>query len=207
MTTHTLEESPPSSIAPVVAMLDVCGSILLRLIVLILKTTWGLLSKESTPAACLLQLEGTLMSVLGYIVMATTVSCERYSCDRLSTVKYALLVDSAVVAIHIPAFITGAPNVTSFQRVNATTNFTLNCTSTNSPATNVTWLRNGNILQTNGGKNQFYQTVTSRQKSIYQNVLVVDDNIENVIGNYTCNVTNKLGNSNSTLTIRGKMAC
>jgi len=110
-----------------------------------------------------------------------------------------------VVAIHIPAIITGAPSVTSFQRANSTTNFTLNCTSTKSPATNVTWLRNGNTLQANTVKNRFYQTVTSRRSSTYQNILIVDDDIENVIGNYTCNVTNKFGNSNSTLTIRGKI--
>ena len=107
--------------------------------------------------------------------------------------------------MHIASFITDAPNVTSFQRANSTTNFTLNCTSTNSPATNVTWLRNGNTLQANETKNRFYQTVTSRQNSTYQNTLVVDDVIENVIGNYTCNVTNRFGNSNSTLTIRGKL--
>ena len=107
--------------------------------------------------------------------------------------------------VHCFFHITDAPNVTSFQRANSTTNFTLNCTSTNSPATNVTWLRNGNTLQANEAKNRFYQSVTSRQNSTYQNTLVVDDVIENVIGNYTCNVTNRFGNSNSTLTIRGKL--
>ena len=105
----------------------------------------------------------------------------------------------------IPSIITGAPNVTSFQRANSTTNFTLNCTSTNSPATNVTWLKSGSTLLANGVKNRFYQTVTSRRSSTYQNILVVDDDIEDIIGNYTCNVTNRFGNSNSTLTIRGKM--
>jgi len=115
------------------------------------------------------------------------------------------IIVSTLIAVRVPAFITAAPSVTSFQRVNSTTNFTLNCISTNSPATNVAWFKNGNILQAKGVKNRFYQTVTSRRSSTYQNTLVVDDDIENIIGNYTCRVANKFGNSNSILTIRGKL--
>ena len=56
------------------AMLGACISILRNTIVLILKTPWALQSKESTLVACLIQLEGTLMLVLGYIVKAIVVS-------------------------------------------------------------------------------------------------------------------------------------
>jgi len=100
---------------------------------------------------------------------------------------------------------TAAPTITSFLHGRSATRFTLSCTSTNSPATDVSWTRDGYTLRIDGEKQQFYQTVTSRRSSTYQNTLVVDDDIENVIGNYTCNVTNKFGNSNSTLIIRGKL--
>ena len=33
----------------------------------------------------------------------------------------------------------------------------------------------------------------------------MDDDIENVIGDYTCSVTNEFGNSSSELTVRGRM--
>jgi len=70
----TLGESELTVITSLIAMLAVCISLWQNNIILILKTPWGLLSKESTPVACLIQLEGTLMSVLGYIVKAIVVS-------------------------------------------------------------------------------------------------------------------------------------
>ena len=97
-----------------------------------------------------------------------------------------------------------APRVTSLQRTNSTTNLTLTCTSTFSPATNVTWMKDGDVLNIDGVKYKTYQTVTNRQNSTYKNILVVDDVIENITGTYTCNVTNRLGNSSNILTVRGK---
>ena len=100
---------------------------------------------------------------------------------------------------------TVAPTITSFQRVWSTTHFTLTCTSTNSPATDVTWMRDGATLPIDGVTNQFYQTVTSRWRSTYQNMLIVDDTIENFIGKYSCRVANKFGSYWRGLTVRGKL--
>jgi len=47
--------------------------------------------------------------------------------------------------------------------------------------------------------------VTSRRSSTYQNTLVLDDSIENILGIYACSVTNKFGNSKKNLTVRGKI--
>ena len=60
-------------------ILDACISILTNVIVLVLKTPWTVLNKGSTPVACLMQLEGILMSMLGYIVKAIMVSQTRPS--------------------------------------------------------------------------------------------------------------------------------
>ena len=95
---------------------------------------------------------------------------------------------------------TAAPTITSFQRVRSATHFTLTCTSTNSPATDVTWMRDGYILPIDGVMNQFYQTVTSRRSSTYHNTLVVDDTTDNITGNYTCRVNNAFGSYNNHLT-------
>ena len=97
-----------------------------------------------------------------------------------------------------------APSVTSLQRTSSTTNLALTCTSTYSPATNVTWMRDGDTLDIDGVKYKTYQTVTDRQNSTYQNTLVVDDDIENITGTYTCNVTNRFGGSSNILTVSGK---
>ena len=69
----TLDSSVCNVMILQAVMLDVCTYLCTKLIVL-LKITWALVRKESIPATCLIQLEGTLMSVLGYTVMATPVS-------------------------------------------------------------------------------------------------------------------------------------
>ena len=96
-----------------------------------------------------------------------------------------------------------APRVTSLYHTSSTTNLTLTltCTSTNSPATTVTWMKDGDTLDIDGVKYKTYQTVTDRRSSTYENTLVVDDVIENIPGNYTCRVTNRLGSSSRVLTV------
>ena len=64
-------------------------------------------------------------------------------------------------------------------------------------------MKDGDTLDIDGVKYKTYQTVTDRRSSTYQNVLVVDDDIENITGNYTYKVTNKFGSSIRDLTVRG----
>ena len=82
MTPITLAESVLHVIALQAVMLGVCTSVY---IVLLLKEP---VSKESIPVACLIQQEGTLMSMLGYIVMATQVSCSYCACTSRSSADH-----------------------------------------------------------------------------------------------------------------------
>ena len=101
---------------------------------------------------------------------------------------------------------TAAPRVTSLYRTSSTTNLTLTCTSTSSPATTVTWMKDDDTLDIDGEKYKTYQTVTNRRSSTYQNSLVVDDDIENITGiYYTCRVTNRFGSSSDYLFVRGTL--
>ena len=65
-------------------------------------------------------------------------------------------------------------------------------------------MKDGDTLATDGVKYKTYQTMTDRRTSTYQNTLVVDDDIENIIGTYTCQVANRLGSSSRILTFRGR---
>ena len=72
-------------------------------------------------------------------------------------------------------------------------NRTLTCVSTVSPATTVSWMKDGQPLTTDGSS--YYtltQTVTDRNTSTYSNVLTVS-NGTGVAGTYNCTVTNDLG--------------
>ena len=76
------------------AMLGVCISTYLD--ATIFKITQVLMTKESIPVACRIQQEGTLMSVLGYIVMTILVS---YSCfNRCCSLSSSGLISVACTA-------------------------------------------------------------------------------------------------------------
>ena len=81
---------------------------------------------------------------------------------------------------------------------------TLTCVSTGSPATVVSWLKDGSLLPTHSSFYHFTQTVTGRASSTYSNVLNISREDTNFIGSYTCNVSNALGSNSSTLTVLGE---
>ena len=79
---------------------------------------------------------------------------------------------------------------------------TLTCTSTDSPATNVTWTRDGVTLTVDGTTYSMTQTVTDRRASTYENVLATRDISGTYV--YSCLVRNALGDSN-TMSVEGKI--
>ena len=70
---------------------------------------------------------------------------------------------------------------------------TLTCTSTRSPATNVTWMREGVELTTDGTVYTATQSVTNRRESTYANMLTIATVDDTTVGTYSCSVTNTLG--------------
>ena len=86
----TLASSMFNVIALHTVMPGVCTS---TCIALLLK---ALVSKESIPVACLIQQEGTLISMLGYIVMTITVSFHAAVCKSGISSGIQLLMVSCV---------------------------------------------------------------------------------------------------------------
>ena len=75
---------------------------------------------------------------------------------------------------------------------------TLNCTTTGSPATTVTWTRDGQPLTIDGHTYNMVQRVTNRAAATYDNVLIVSGP---VLGStFTCTVRNMLGSDTSSIT-------
>ena len=72
---------------------------------------------------------------------------------------------------------------------------TLTCTSTGSPATSVTWMREGEELTIDGTVYTATQTVTNRRESTYENVLTITVLDVTTVGTYSCLVENTLGTS------------
>ena len=72
---------------------------------------------------------------------------------------------------------------------------TLTCVSTGSPATTVSWMRDGLSID-DSTHYTMTQTVTDRASSTYSNALRISEGVPGgVAGTYTCTVSNELGNS------------
>jgi len=82
---------------------------------------------------------------------------------------------------------------------------TLTCVSTGSPATTVSWGKDGVPLSIDGSTYQLTQTITDRVSSTYSNVLTVSETAPTgIAGTYTCTVSNDLGTDSSNVTVVGE---
>ena len=82
--------------------------------------------------------------------------------------------------------------------------FTLNCSSTGSPATAVTWTMDGETLS-NNITYQMIQMLRDATTATYDNLLTVNVQPQDGIGTYTCSVENSISEpAQQTLTLEGK---
>ncbi len=80
--------------------------------------------------------------------------------------------------------------------------FTVNCTSTGSPATTVTWIKDGEALS----DHVEYQILRDGSTATYDTLLNIDATLDELIGTYTCSVINSAGQSNvESLNIQGML--
>ena len=80
--------------------------------------------------------------------------------------------------------------------------FTLNCTSTGSPATTVIWTKDGEQLSMDRVYETF-QFLESRLTATYVNHLSVNSGPYGVTGEYNCIVENSLGNTSEITLVTG----
>ena len=72
--------------------------------------------------------------------------------------------------------------------------FTLICTSTGGPATNVTWMRNGEVLINDNNYSITSQKLIDAETATYDHTLTVTGRL---VGEYECNVSNNKPSSAS----------
>ena len=110
------------------------------------------------------------------------------------------------VAVQAPAHVISLSPTTVSPTISSLTyqeeSRTLTCVSTGSPATIVSWMRDGKPL-INSSTYHLTQTVTGRSSSTYSNVLTVSDP-SGVAGTYICTVTNDLGSDSMQVVAVGK---
>lgn len=102
---------------------------------------------------------------------------------------------------------TAAPKVQSLQQTEQCGSaFCLSCISTGSVASFVDWMKNGELLNTNG-RNNIYSTVQllkDSTTSTYENMLLVDSIVDIILGEYLCVVSNTIGEDEGSLELNGQ---
>ena len=80
------------------------------------------------------------------------------------------------------------------------------CISTGSPATVVTWMKDGVIIDESSTDYSLTQTVTNRATSTYNNIVTVNEGAPGgVAGIYNCTVTNELGTATDHVVAVGEL--
>ena len=104
-----------------------------------------------------------------------------------------------LVIINLPLF-SGSPSVTDLVYNNQSRTFT--CTSTDGPATNVTWSRDGAVITLNATHQQT-KRVVDPVMGTYQTMLTIDPSVgqSDIVGTYNCTVENARGGSSATMVI------
>ena len=80
--------------------------------------------------------------------------------------------------------------------------YTITCTSTGAPPTDVVWMRNNRDVT----KSDNYipsQRIVDRASSTYDNVLTIKGSYEDAVGDYICNVSNYLSYTSTKKTVNG----
>ena len=78
------------------------------------------------------------------------------------------------------------------------------CKSRNVPPTNITWLRNDEILDIDGNSTEKTISVTNRQLSYFEITLTICDSPDNIGGIYTCLIANELGMDSEEIEVQGE---
>lgn len=81
--------------------------------------------------------------------------------------------------------------------------FTLNCISSGSPASSVTWMKDGELLS-ESGTYRMSKLLQNGITSTYYNLLEVNSGPYAVTGEYSCKVSNPLGSDMRNVTVRGQ---
>ena len=96
------------------------------------------------------------------------------------------------------------PSIVALTSQSSASSSTLTCTSTGSPATTVSWTRNGQPVTIDGNTYQLTQTVTDRAASTYENVLTINQPRASILGStFNCTVTNTLGSGSDSIQVAG----
>jgi hypothetical protein len=101
-----------------------------------------------------------------------------------------------------------APTIYSFGHTQSSNSIlSLTFQTRTAPPTDVILQRNGLNLTIDGSTIQMTQTITNRYNSYYNNILSINDDPDNVIGNYTIVVGNSVGQvTSNTISIEGNDA-
>ena len=88
------------------------------------------------------------------------------------------------------SFVTVPVEILSLDESSGTV-FTLNCISTGSPPTNLTWTKDGEVI-TSDNNYEVIQVLSNGVTTTYDNILKVHSQLSEIVGTYTCMIDNSV---------------
>jgi hypothetical protein len=83
--------------------------------------------------------------------------------------------------------------------------YTISCTSTGAPPTDVVWMRNKLDVMTNSDKYIPSQRIVDRASSTYDNELTIIGGYQDAVGDYSCNISNSISYVSAQKAINGNL--
>ena len=141
-----------------------------------------------THVQLLIALEITWMSALDFMMKALAVSN-----------SYKWTNASIITTLGSPS-ISGLISYSS----STSTSITFVINTRNAPPSSIKWYRDDTLVDINRNSTNMSVRVTSRSRSYFETSLTVCDSPDNIIGTYTCEVSNRRGRDTESYTVRGK---
>lgn len=124
--------------------------------------------------------------------------------DNLVSLHIATVIATITYRVFHPFILYHAGVIDGISLTYNSSTFTLTCTSTGGPVTNVTWRKDEKILFIDGTIYQAKLTVIDTEEAIYENALTLRSEMD-LTGTYSCEVSNSRSSQNKSIIIGSKL--
>ena len=96
----------------------------------------------------------------------------------------------------------GHPSISGMScNSSSNSSITLVCSTRDAPPSSIKWYRDDTLVDINGNSTNMSVRVTNRQNSYFEIALQIYNSLDNIVGNYRCEVANRLGNDTQSYSV------
>ena len=83
----------------------------------------------------------------------------------------------------------------------SSTSITLVCSTRDAPPSSIKWYRDDTLVDINGNSTDMSVRLTNRMSSYFEIALQISNSLDDIVGNYRCEVGNTLGNDTQSYSV------